>query len=131
MSAVVVSVFSEVFLVVVGGFCAPVLAVVGDFCATVLAAVGGFCATALAAAGGCCATVLAAAGGLSPDCDAAGFGGVGGTDFLVAWDLETGLADGLGELSGVSLLQATLPKVKMLDKRNRVPVFEEGFHMLD
>lgn len=120
MSAVVVSVFSEVFLVVVGGFCAPVLAVVGDFCATVLAAVGGFCAT-----------VLAAAGGLSPDGDAAGFGGVGGTDFVVAWDLETGLADGLGELSGVSLLQATLPKVKMLDKRNRVPIFEEGFHMLD
>jgi hypothetical protein len=120
VSGVVVSGFSEVFLVVVEGFCAPVLAVVGDFCATVLAAVGGFCAT-----------VLAAVGGLSPNDDAAGFEGVGGTAFGVAWDLETGLADGLGELSGVSLLQATFPKVKMLAKRNKVPVFEEGFHMLD
>jgi hypothetical protein len=45
--------------------------------------------------------------------------------------LETGLADGLGELSGVSLLQATFPKVKMLLKGIKYRFFEEGFHMLD
>lgn len=49
----------------------------------------------------------------------------------LAEGLADGLADGLGEFSADSPEQPTLPNARRPDRRSRVPVLVEGFHMMN
>jgi hypothetical protein len=58
------------------------------------------------------------------------FGGRCGVRLGVAWALATGRTGGLEEVSGVSLLQATLLNIKNPETTIQVAVLGKDFHII-